>query len=102
MIQVNLQNRKRLTVLENLGLPEGRERQKVWESHVHTAVFKMENQQGPAVEHKELCLMSCGSPDGRGVWEEQMRVYAWLSASAAHLKLLQHCQLAKLQNKIKS
>ena len=49
MIQVNLQNRKRLRVLENLGLPEGRERQKVWESHVHTAVFKMENQQGPIV-----------------------------------------------------
>ena len=29
---------------ESLGLPEGRERQKVRESRVHTAVFKMENE----------------------------------------------------------
>ena len=47
MIQVNLQNRDSQT--ESLGLPEGRERQKVLESRVHTAVFKMENQQGPIV-----------------------------------------------------
>ena len=50
------------------GRREGRHSQGLWGGHVHTAVFKMENQQGPAVEHKELCLMSCGSPDGRGVW----------------------------------
>ena len=30
-------------------------------------VFKMDNQQGPTVEHRELCLMLCGSLDGRGV-----------------------------------
>ena len=34
----------------------------------HTAVFKMDNQQGPTVEHMELCSMLCGSLDGRGVW----------------------------------
>ena len=26
------------------------------------------NQQGPTVEHMELCSMLCGSLDGKGVW----------------------------------
>ena len=34
--------------------------------HVHTAIFKMNNQQGPTVEHMELCSMFCGNLDGRG------------------------------------
>ena len=38
-----------------------------------------------------------------GVFEgEWIHVHVWMSLSAAHLKLLQHCQLAILQNKIKS
>ena len=28
----------------------------------------MVNQQGPIVQHMELCSVSCGSLDGRGVW----------------------------------
>ena len=35
--------------------------------NIHTAVFKMDNQQGPTVWHMELCSMLCGSLDGRGV-----------------------------------
>ena len=27
-----------------------------------------DNQQGPTVQHRELCSMLCGSLDGRGVW----------------------------------
>ena len=30
-----------------LWLPGGRDSQKVWDGHVHTAIFKMDNQQGP-------------------------------------------------------
>ena len=45
----------------------GRDNQGVWDRHVHTAIFKMDNQQGPTVEHRELCSMLCGSLDGRGV-----------------------------------
>ena len=30
-------------------LPGGRDRQGVWDSDVHTAIFKMDNQQGPIV-----------------------------------------------------
>ena len=43
--------------------------QGVWESHAHNTIFKMDNQQGPTVEHRELCSMLCGSQDGKGVWQ---------------------------------
>ena len=39
-------------------------RQGVWDGHVHTAVFKTDNQQGPTVQHRELCSMLCGGWDG--------------------------------------
>ena len=35
---------------------------------VYTAIFKMDNQQGPIVYHTELCSMLCGRLDGKGVW----------------------------------
>ena len=31
-------------------------------------IFNMENQQGPAGQHRDLCSVSRGSLDGRGVW----------------------------------
>ena len=34
---------------------------------VHTAIFKISNQQVPTVYHMELCSMLCGRLDGRGV-----------------------------------
>jgi len=34
-----------------------------------TAVFKVDNQQGPSVLHMELCSVLRGNLDGRGVWE---------------------------------
>ena len=40
-----------------------------WDSHVHTAIFKMDNQHGPIAQHMELCSMLCGSLDKREVWE---------------------------------
>ena len=44
---------------DNLGIGDG---------HVHTAIFKMDNQQRSTVEHMDLCSSLCGSLDGRGVW----------------------------------
>ena len=35
-----------------------------WDGHVHAAILKMDQQHGPAVEHRELCSMLCGSLDG--------------------------------------
>ena len=40
--------------------------------------------------------------EGRGIWGEQIHVYIWLNLFTVHLKLLQHCQLAVPQYKIKS
>ena len=58
---------------------------------MHSAVFKMDNQQGPTVEHRELCPMSRGSLDGTGLGGEWLHRNVWLSPFAAHLKLSQHC-----------
>ena len=41
----------------------------VWDQHVYTGIFKMDNQQGPTVQYSELCSVLCGSLDGRGVWD---------------------------------
>ena len=46
----------------------GRDSWRVWDGHGHTAVFNMEHQQGPAGQHRELCSVSRGGLDERGVW----------------------------------
>ena len=52
MTQTNLQNRKRLTDLENkLMVVGGKDSLGVWDGHVHTAIFKIDNQQGPDVKN---------------------------------------------------
>ena len=61
------------------GKEGGRDSQGVWDGHGHTAVFNMENQQGPAVQHGELCSILCnnlmvtrgqdGGRDSQGVWD---------------------------------
>ena len=61
----------------NMWLPGGRDSQAVWEGYVHTAIFKMVNQQGPIIQHMEFCLMLCGSLDGRGVWGRLMCMYMY-------------------------
>ena len=61
----------------------GRDSQGVWDGHGHTAVFNMENQQGPAVQHREL-----SAPCHVAAWlggefgGEGMRVYICLSPFA--------------------
>ena len=59
------------------------------------------NQQGPTAQHMNSaqCYMAAWMGGKLGEW---IHVYVWLSHSAAHLKLSQHCQLALLQYKIKS
>ena len=55
------------------------------DGYVHTAVFKTNDQQGPAVQHRELCSNAAGmGAESNG---EQMLVHAWLSPFAVHLKL---------------
>ena len=40
----------------------------VQDQHVHIAIFKVDNQQEPTIQHRELCSLLGGSLDGRGVW----------------------------------
>ena len=75
------------TWVRSLGRMQGRDSYGVWDGYVHTDIFKVDNQQGPTVEHIELCSVLCGSLVGRGVWGEWISVYVWLSPFAAHLKL---------------
>ena len=49
--------------MSNLQMPVG-----VWDGHVHAVIFKMSDQQGPTVWHRELCSTLCGSLDGKGIW----------------------------------
>ena len=79
-----------------------RDSQGVWDGHVHTAIFKMDNQQGPNVQHTELGSMLCGNLDGRVFGREWICVYVWLSPFTVLLKLSEHCQLVIPQYKIKS
>ena len=80
---MNLQNRKRLTDLENeLMVARRKDSQRLWEGHVHTAIFKMDKQQRPIVQHMELAQYQV--PDwmrGRfgGEW---IHVYVQLSPFA--------------------
>ena len=51
----------------------GRDSWEDWDLHVQTTSFKVDNQQGPTVQHGKLCSVLCGSPKGKGVWGEWMR-----------------------------
>ena len=48
----------------------------IWDWHVHTAILKMDNQQGPIAQHMVLCSMLCGSL--RGGENGCMDTYGWV------------------------
>ena len=56
------------TQKKNLWLPGGMDSQRVCKGHAHTAIFKMDNQQGSTVQYMELYSMLCASLDRKGVW----------------------------------
>ena len=69
-----------------------------WDGHVHTDIFRMGNHSviylewiRTTVKHTEPCSMLCGSWVGGEFGGEWIPVYIWLSCSAVHLKLSQHC-----------
>ena len=63
---------------------------RVWNGHELSAVFKVDNQQGPLFStwNSAQCY---GSLDKRGVREEWIHVYVWLSPFAVHVKLSHQC-----------
>ena len=44
--------------------------------NTHTTVYKIDNQQGPTVQHRELYSITCNNLYGKRVWKEWMYVYA--------------------------
>ena len=55
----------------NLWVRAERDSQGVWDGHVPTAIFKMDNQQGPTVQPGELCSMLCNNLSGKKIFEKE-------------------------------
>ena len=75
------------------GKDGGRDSQGVWDGHGHTALFIMENQQGPAVQHSPdtgTLLSVMWQPGWEGSLGENGHVFVWLSPFTVHLKPSQH------------
>ena len=55
----------------NLWLPQGKGQGRgklgVWDEYIHTTVYKMDNQQGPTVEHEELYSIFCNNLYGKRI-----------------------------------
>ena len=69
----------------------GRDSQGVGDGHVHTAIFKIDNQQGHSVYTRNSAQCYVPAWMGGEFEGERIHVYVWLSTSAVHLKLSQHC-----------
>ena len=76
------------------GRMEGRDSLGVWNGQVHTALFKMDNQQGPtgnlqSTGNSAQCHVAAWM---EGEFEgERIQVYVRLSPLTVHLKLSQPC-----------
>ena len=71
---MNLLAKQRLTDFEKEpmvagGRMGGKDSQGVWDGLAHTTVFNMDSQQGPSVQHMELCSMFLAP------WMEGEKVY---------------------------
>ena len=50
------------------GMVEG-DRLGVGDQHIYSAMFKIDNQQGPPVQHRELCSVFCNNLNGKRIWK---------------------------------
>ena len=66
-------------------------RYRVWDQHVHTAIFKTDNHLGPTYSTGNSAQSYVAARMGREFGREWIHVYLWLSPFAVHLKLSQHC-----------
>ena len=57
---MDTENKLRELIVAGGGRVVGRDNSGVWDGHAHTATFNMGNQQGPALQHMELCSLLCG------------------------------------------
>ena len=63
------QNQSCRLIIDCGGHEEGEGQLGVWDGHVHTAIFKMDNLQGPTVQHRELCSVLCNNLK----WEKNLQ-----------------------------
>ena len=64
----------------------------IWNQHVHTAIFRMNNQPRSYCMAQGTLLNVIWHPwIGGESGGEQVHVYVWLSLFAVQLKLSQHC-----------
>jgi len=73
---------------------------------MHTTIFKIDNQQGPAVYHRELYPIFYYNLNSK--WEKALKnkIYIYIctyitEVLCLHLKLTKHCKSTILQYKIK-
>lgn len=45
--------------------------------NVHTAIFKIENQQRPTIKHRELCSMLWNNLHGKKIWKKNRYIYMY-------------------------
>ena len=50
-----------------------RDVEKVWDQYVHSTIFEMDNQQGPTIQHRELCSVMW-----QPGWEGSLRENAYM------------------------
>ena len=69
----------------------------LWDGHVHTGLFTVDNQQESTVQHRELCSALCNNLNGKRFncrrKERGDIVHAWLIHFAVQQKLAQHCKI---------
>ena len=54
---------------QTYGYQRRRGRLGVWDCHVYTAMFKIDNQQGPTLQHREFCSIFCKNLNGKRIWK---------------------------------
>ena len=69
--------------------------------HIHTAIYKVENQHQTIVEHREIYSIFCNNLFGK-IWKRIDIMYKWINHFAILLKLTQHCKSTIPQYKIKN
>ena len=69
----------------------GKDSYGVWDHHVHTAIFKIGNQQGPTVQQRNSAQCHVAAWMREEFGDEWKHVYIRSGHFAMHLKLSQHC-----------
>ena len=65
----------------------GRDGKSVWDGHVNTIIFKVDNQDAPTTEHRKPVRCHVAARIKGELRGEQTRVCMWLSPVAVHMRV---------------